>query len=88
MTTPEQVQANQALVAAIEACAKVHGMLEEGWALGDWVVCTEFVPFAEDLIGRQKYAFMTPEPTIPIHRIQGLLTITENDLYGDPRDDD
>jgi hypothetical protein len=81
--TPEQQEADEALTAAIEKCAHAYGMIEEGWALGDWLICMEITPFAEDLVGRQRYGHITPYPTIPIHRLLGLLEITGGDIGGD-----
>lgn len=78
--SPEQIVADDALVAAIEQNAKAYGMIEEGWALGDYVVCVEFTPFSPELSGRQRYGCMTPMPTIPIHRVIGLLELTVDDV--------
>lgn len=79
--TPDQIEADELLVAALENHAKAYGHVDEGWAIGDWIVSMEIMPFAPELAGRQRYARVTPYPTIPLHRLQGLLTVAENDLY-------
>lgn len=78
--TPEQRLADEALVRAIEGVAQAYDMIDEGWALGDWLVGVEFQPFAQDLIGRERYGHITPYPTIPSHRVLGLLNRTTKDV--------
>jgi hypothetical protein len=68
------------LVRALEDFLRDEGRIQEGWALGDWVICLEQVPFAPELANRQRYGYVTPEPTIPLHRLLGLLDIVDTDL--------
>lgn len=75
--TQQQIEANEALQLAIEQVADAYEMVSDGWITGDWVVGVEFVPLDPSLIGRERYGFITPQPTIPSHRIRGLLMMTE-----------
>ena len=71
--TPEQIVADENLRMAIEANAGAYGMIQEGWALGDWVISVELIPFAPDLAGHEKYGMITPQPPISRHRLLGLV---------------
>lgn len=71
---------HEKLVAALEEYLREDGRIEEGWALGDWVICVEQVAFAPELADRQRYGYVTPEPTIPLHRLLGLIDIVDSDL--------
>lgn len=79
MSAPEK-SAYDLLVSAIENYMREEGRIDEGWALGDWMICLEQVPFAPELKDRQRYGIITPEPSIPIHRLLGLLTVIDDDL--------
>lgn len=73
-------EAHQKLVAALEEFLREDGRIEDGWALGDWIICVEQVPFAPELANRQRYGYITPDPTIPLHRQLGLLDIIDSDI--------
>ena len=71
---------HEKLVAALEEYLREDSRIEDGWALGDWVICLEQVPYAPELAERQRYGYVTPEPSIPLHRLLGLLDIIDTDL--------
>jgi hypothetical protein len=72
--------ANDKLVAAIHDYLREEGRIEDGWAIGDWVICLEQVPYAPEFANRQRYSYILPEPTIPIHRILGLLDVIDSEM--------
>jgi hypothetical protein len=82
--TPEQIAADNALTDAITECARAYGALdEEGWTVGDFVVCLEYQGYMEDTIGRHRYGYLLPGDFMPAHRVLGLLRQTEIDLTED-----
>lgn len=83
MTTP-----HEKLTAAIEEYLREEKRIEDGWALGDWIICMEQVPFAPELVGRQRYGYITPDPTVPIHRLIGLLDLIDGDIRSPGVDED
>lgn len=81
------MSAHERLVAALEEFLREDGRIEEGWALGDWIICLEQVPFAPEVADRQRYCYVTPDPSIPLHRLIGLLDIIDTDLRVPDEDD-
>ncbi len=75
------------LVAAIEEFLREGGRIEDGWALGDWIICLEQVPYAPHLVGRQRYGYITPYPTVQLHRQLGLLDVIDSELRNNTDDD-
>jgi hypothetical protein len=79
--TAEQIAADNNLVDAITQAAKAYGHLDEqGWTIGDFVICIEYQGYAEDTIGRERYGMMLPGDFMATHRVIGLLHQTRRDL--------
>lgn len=76
-------EAYHALVSAMETFMREEGRIDDGWALGDWMICLEQVPFDPSFIGLQRYGYITPDPTIPVHRQLGLLDVIDSELRRD-----
>lgn len=75
--TSEQVQADDNLATAIERASRAHGHLENGWAVGDFVICVEYTGFSDETVGRERYAYILPRDFLPTHRIVGMLDYTK-----------
>lgn len=73
-------EAYEKLVRAMEDFLREENRIDEGWALGDWIICMEQTPFAPELADRQRYGYITPDPSIPLHRQLGLLDIIDSEL--------
>lgn len=74
--TPEQAAADDALSQALVDACKAYGHLEEGWAIGDYVIAIEYTPFSDEFIGRERYGYVLPSDYLPTHRVLGLLDVT------------
>lgn len=71
--TPEQIEADDELSAALAKACAAYGHLEPGWAIGDWVISLEYVAYGDGLEGRERYGYVLPSDYLPTHRIKGLL---------------
>lgn len=71
--TPGQIEADNELSAAIAKSCAAYGHLDDGWAIGDYVLCVEYTAYGEGLQGRERYGYILPFDFMPTHRIKGLL---------------
>ena len=71
--TAEQIAADDALEAAILAVLRVYNLLEEGRALGDFLVLTALPGYSDDKNKTTEYHYIMPGEGIPWHQINGLM---------------
>lgn len=74
----EQIEADEQLQAALEKASRAYGHIEDGWAIGDYVICMEYTGFSDETVGRERYAYILPHDFLPTHRLIGLLRYTEH----------
>jgi hypothetical protein len=55
-------------------------MLEEGWAVGDWIVGLEISGYTDDAKGRTRYATLLPGDAMPGHRALGMVEMIREQL--------
>lgn len=80
------MSAKEDFLKALQAYLAEEGWLENGWALGDWIVIAEATPFAEEAAGMTKYMHVLPGESVPWHRILGLLKVAQVELDDQMRD--
>ncbi len=85
---PAERTPHEVMVAGIEAYMQSEGITEEGWALGDWVILVELMPYTPELKDRMRYVYITPEPTIPLHRLMGLVQVVGEQIDSGDTDAD
>lgn len=77
MRTPEQIEADEALDAAINKCFAVYWPDESPAVLVDYIVCTNRVSFDDEGDQVDEYGHLYRNGNMPIHRSVGLLSTTQ-----------
>lgn len=80
MRTPEQIAAENRFETALVELLRHFKLVPDGFALGDWIVGVELQGFAPETANLTNYVQLIPGEGIPLHRIIGLLQVTEERL--------
>jgi hypothetical protein len=87
MRTPEQVEADDALTAAIEGVAVAYEW-HDGMLLTDYLVLTARQDFDAEGDSRTEYGYMMRDEAMPDYRIMGLLEVIRARFAYRHREDD
>lgn len=78
--TPEQIQADEVLIAAIERVARAYAVLENGDVLGDYVVLGATQELDGDGEVRHSYINLVRNGSVSTTSVVGLLEVAAFDM--------